>query len=276
MSDYGGTKVQSTNSKIYFVFVILSLFASAGLRFSMFLFNASEAINCIYYIVVILGAVMIALNSFRNKSYANAFIFKNDFHLNIFSYVACIGFFADFVYQCVEIFLSVDDGDYKNPIRFIPLCLICFFSLISCFYFYTVGLSFGDKNYDFRELKIMHLAPIFWSGVKILSQMQYAINPLKDIGSMLEYILLIFAVCFFYCFASEIENDKGAKPSTVFFAREFSYFSMLYFIDGIVMLFSKSSSLTDKNVVFSVCALFICSFAFFFEKNIVFRSNLER
>lgn len=122
----------------------------------------------------------------------------------------------------------------------------------------------------------MHLAPVFWSGAKILSLMQYAISPLTDIGGVLKYAMLIFAVCFFYCFASEIENDKGAKPSTVFFAREFSYFSMLFFIDSLVMLFSKSLKLTDENIVFSICALFICSFAFFFEKNIVFRSNSER
>lgn len=268
--------MQSTNSGFYFVFVILSLFAAAGLRLSMFLFNPSEAISGIYYAVVILGAVMIAFNSFRSKSYANAFIFKNDFHLNIFSYAACIGFFADFVYQCVEIFLSVEDGDYKNLTHFIPQCLVCFFSLLSCFYFYTVGLSFGDKNYDFRELKIMHLAPVFWSGSKILLLMQFAINPFSDIGDVLEYAVLIFAVCFFYCFASEIENDKGARPVTVFFARAFSYCAMLFFIDSIVMLFSKNSSITDENVLFSVFALFICSFAFFFEKNIVFRSNSER
>lgn len=268
--------MQSTNSKFYFVFVILSLFAAAGLRLSMFLFNPSEAVNCAYYAVVVLGAVMIALNSFGSKSFANAFIFKNDFHLNIFSYAACIGFFADFVYQCAEIFLSVEDGDYKNLTHFVPLCFVCFFSLLSCFYFYTVGLSFGDKNYDFRELKIMHLAPVFWSGAKILLLMQFAINPFSDIGGVLKYAVLIFAVCFFYCFASEIENDKGARPVTVFFARAFSYCSMLFFIDGIIVLLSKNAAVTDENTVFSVCALLIGSFAFFFEKNIVVRSNLER
>lgn len=267
--------MQSIGAKLYSLFAIISFFAAVGLRLSMLLFDLPETFGIAYYALIAFGVVLIAVDSFRIKKYAAAFEFKNNFHLNAFSYLASFGFFADFVHSCVRIFLSAQDGSYKRLIFFIPLCMICLFALLSCFYFYTVGLSFGDKNYDFRELKVLHLAPLFWAASQMLTVMQQAISFSRDIDSVIKYTMLIFSVCFFFCFASEIESSSGAKPSTMFLARAYSYMSVIFFIERLMLLLSGRAQISDNDGIFAVSVLFICLFVFFFEKNIISHKSVS-
>lgn len=267
--------MQSTGAKLYSLFTIVSFFAAVGLRLSMLLFDLSGVCGIAYYVMIAFGIVLIAVDSFGQKNYAAAFVFKNNFHLNAFSYLASLGFFVNFVHSCVSVFLSAQDGSYNNFTYFIPLCLICFFSLLSCFYYYTVGLSFGDKNYDFRELKVLHLAPLFWTVSQMLTVMQQAISFSRDIDCVIKYTMLIFGVCFFFCFASEIESSAGAKPSTVFLARAYSYLSVIFFIDRLMLLLAGSAEIGDDDGILAVSVLLICTFVFFFEKNIVSHKSVS-
>lgn len=267
--------MQSTGAKLYSLFAIISFFAAVGLRLSMLLFDLTKAFGIVYYIMIAAGVILIAVDSFKQKNYAGAFGFKNDFHLNAFSYLASLGFFVNFVYSCVKIFISAQDGSYKSLTYFIPLCLICIFALLSCFYFYTVGLSFGDKNYDFRELKIMHLAPLFWVGAHMLSVMHQAVSISRDINSVIKYAMLISGICFFYCFAGEIQSSGGAKPSTVFLARAYSYLSVMFFIDRLMLLLSGNAAIGDGDGLLAVSVLLICTFVFFFEKNIISHKSVS-
>jgi hypothetical protein len=260
--------VQSKRAEFYSSFAIISFFAAIGLRLVMLLFDLSGAFTAIYYLLIVLGIALIAFDSFNQKEYSPAFEFKNNFHLNIFSYLASFGFFVDFVHNCVRMFFSAQDGSYRNLIYFVPVCFTCLFALLSCFYFYTVGLSFGDKNYDFRELKVMHLAPLFWSVTHVLTVMHQAVSVKWDIDAVVKYVMLIFGVCFFFSFASEIESKSAAKASTLFLARSYSSLCIIFFINRLMLLLSSNASISDGDSVFAVSLLLICTFVFFFEKNI--------
>ncbi|MFR5874945.1 MAG: hypothetical protein ACLUFN_00490 [Eubacterium sp.] len=267
--------MQSTGAKLYSFLAIISFFAAVGMRLSMLLLDLSAAFGIAYYVLIATGLVLIAVDSFKQKKYAAAFEFENNFHLNAFSYLASLGFFVDFVHSCVRIFFSAQDGSYRILVSFIPLCLICLFALLSCFYFYTVGLSYGDKNYDFRELKVLHLAPLLWSVSQALSIMHQAISFSRDVENVIKYTVMIFGVCFFFCFASEIESDGGAKPSTLFLARAYSYISVIFFIDRLMLLLNGNAKISDDDGVFSLSVLLISAFVFFFEKNIIYHKSIS-
>jgi hypothetical protein len=261
--------VRSVGAKLYSLFAIIIFFAAVGLRLFMLLCELSKTYAIAYYVMLAFGVMLIAFDSFKNKDYPPAFEFKNNFHLNGFSYLASLGFFVDFVHNCVRLFVSAQDGSYKNLTYFIPICLSCLFALLSCFYFYTIGLSYGDKNYDFRELKVLHIAPLFWSVAQVFSIMQQAISFSRNVDSVVKYAMLVFAVCFAFCFASEIESSKGAKPITLFLARGYSYLSVMFFINRFMLLLSGNANINDDDGIFAVSVLLICAFVFFFEKNII-------
>lgn len=266
--------MRSLGAKLYSYLAIIVFFAVVGLRLFMLLYDLPRQFSIVYYCLIAFGVLLIAFDSFKQKEYPPAFEFDNNFHLNGFSYLASLGFFADFVHNCVKLFFSAQDSSYKNLIFFIPICFSCLFALLSCFYFYTVGLSYGDKNYDFRELKILHLAPLFWSVAQVLSIMQQAISFFRNVDSVVKYAMLVFAVCFFFCFAGEIESDKGAKSATLFLARGYAYLSIMFFINRLMLLLSGNASINDSDGIFAVSVLLICAFVFFFEKNIISHKSI--
>lgn len=261
--------MQTKIAKLFSSLAILLFFASIGLRLAMLLFDLDNIAVVFYYVVVVSGILAVSLESIDTKEYANAFIFKNNFHLNIFAYIASLGFFMDFVHLCIIAFSSIENAEYKQPVFFIPVCLSAFFALMSCFYFYTVGMSFGDKNYDFRELRILHLAPVGWAVSQILSVLQQSISFMTDMDSIIKYLALIFCVLFFYFFAAEIERDSAAKAATLICARALYFISALFLANRLMLFLSHNASVADDDSLLSVSVFLIATFVFFFEKNII-------
>lgn len=261
--------MQTKIAKLFSSLAILLFFASIGLRLAMLLVNLGNISVVFYYITVALGILAVSLETIDTKKYANAFIFKNNFHLNIFAYIASLGFFIDFVHLCITAFGSIENEEYKQLIFFVPVCLSALFALMSCFYFYTIGMSFGDKNYDFRELKILHLAPIGWAVSQALTVMQQSISFMIDIDSVIKYLLLIFCVLFFYFFATEIESDKPAKSATLIFARGLYYIGALFLANRLMLVLSRNADIGNDDGLLSVSIFLIAVFVFFFEKNIL-------
>lgn len=265
--------MQNTGAGFYSLFAVISFFAAVCLRLSMLLFDLSLFANYFYYLIVFSGIVFIGIECFKRKQYASAFVFENVFHLSFFSYVASLGFFADFIHQCVKIFFSIENESNKNFTYFIPVCFICLTALLSSFYFVNVGMSFSDKNYDFREFKLFHMIPVVWALFHIIVNLSEAVRFSRDIDDIIKYLVLIFSVCFFYCFASEIDNKNGAKRKTVFFTESFSFCSILFFINRLMLLLGKTVPLNDSDGVFALSCFLINGFVFFFSKNIISHSK---
>ncbi len=265
--------MQNTGARYYSLFAVISFFAAVCLRLSMLLFDLSLYANYVYYLLVFSGIIFIGIECSKRKTYAPSFIFENVFHLSFFSYVASFGFFTDFIHQCVKIFLSIENETNRNLTYFIPVCFICLTALLSSFYFVNVGLSFSDKNYDFREFKLFHIIPIGWALFHIIVNLSEAVSFSRDIDDIIKYLVLIFSVCFFYCFACEIDNDNGTKRITVFFTEAFSYCSILFFINRFMLLLSASAPINDSNGILSLSCFLINGFVFFFSKNIISHSK---
>ncbi len=252
----------------------MSLIAAPVIRyFSVYFRNYIFA--WIYLALVVAAVISISFESLKNKCYAEAFEFTNPFHIDKASYIASAGLFLSFVTQCV-VFYSAVTADIKNAALIVTAVTGGICALISCGYFVIVGFSFGDKNYDFREFKLIHIFPMLWALSNVFSLVSLSTGFEKSIDSILKYTALMVLVCFFYCFALEVDSSGKAKSATVLFARLYSYLSILFFTDRLILVLTGNAKLMSAENSFALVGFMLCGFTFFFEKNIYNNYNKEK
>ena len=241
--------MQTVSAKIFSLIAMLLFFATVGLRLFMLLFDLSGFTVTIFYCLLSAAVAATAYNALRVKSYSQAFNFKSHFHFDIMSYIGALGFFTDFVNRCVGIYNSIESTEYQSRLYFIVQCVACTAAFLSSLYLWSIAL--------------------------ILLVMQDAVSFESNIDEILKQILLVCGVCFFYRFASETlaQDNESAGRATVLFGRLYSYIAAVYFIDRLMLLFSQKTAVSDFDGIFSVSALLICTFVFFFERNIVANEN---
>ena len=267
--------MQSLSARIFSLLSAVLLAASFLLRFFSIVHNLSETANIVLYALIAIGLSMITVSAIKENDYLSAFNFNNNKKMSIASYAASAGFFINFVHQCVVIYQSVENGEFKAFSFFVPACLACLSALLSCFYFFTIGMSYSDNGYDFRKLKVLHIVPVLWAIANVLAVMTVAVSPLKDAGKVMKFAMLVCAVAFFYFLAVEIENKKGAKKATVLFSKAFSYLALMFFADRVMLLLSRDVVISDSDSVFSLVVIMIAVFAFFFQKDIIKNSIIK-
>ena len=247
----------------------MSLLVAPVLRF-LSVYYMSYTLAFIYVALAVAAVAGIAFESLKTKEVptATAFEFRNPFHLDVFSYIASAGFFISFLTQCVLLYEAF--GEKRVSLTYIlPLIMSGLTALVSSVYFIIIGFSFGNKNYDFREFRLVHIVPMLWAISCIFNLLEVSSGFEKSIDSILKYTMMLMLVCFFYCFAMEVDSGSGAKKTTVLFARLFSYLSVLFFIDRLTLVLTEKEVLFGaENLTAITCAL-LCGFAFFFEKNIL-------
>ena len=266
-----GTVVKNRS---YSIFALLAFLAAVGTRdIELITGDITVTGACVFYLALAFGLAMLMIDSFRVKEYAPAFCYDSKFRIGVLGYLAAVGFFVDFVYGAVRIYGSVDSGSFHNPVDFLPLCICTLLSLVCSFYYVMVGLSFSSPAYDFKELKITHIAPVFWAVVKIISVLPQAVKLSRDVDEILKYIVLIFLAGGLYFFAYEVSAQQGTHPVSMFMFRGSFYTGLLFFFDRIMLLLSGSSTVGDADGILSVTVLSISVFMYFFEKNIIAHTN---
>lgn len=259
--------MQSLSAKVYSLISLLLFVAALALRQLMLLLQMNEYVGIAFYLIVGVGTLFAFLSANRLDNLPVAFELNNSYHLDLLSYIASAGFFVSFIHQCVRIYASIENGSIRTLTYFVPICFIGLFSLLSCFYFFTIAMSYSDRGYDFRELKFLHLAPMLWAISNVLTVMSEAISPLSDIDGVLKYANLAVSIVFYYLFASEIENKDGTKKATIIFAKIFSYLSVLFLLDTIMTLIVNDHSSYD-DLLLSVSTFMISLFVAFFARSI--------
>lgn len=227
---------------------------------------------CAFYLLVLGGVVVLLLDSRRHDDYAPAFCYDNSFRLDLLGYIASIGFFVDFVYNSVRVYLAVDNGSSRNLISFLPLCIGLAMALLCSLYYAIVGLSFGSTTYDFKELKLLHLAPIFWIVVRIISVLPQAVKPGEDVDMVLEYVVLAMLAGGCYFFAYEVSSQERTRVASMFMFRSSFYTGLLFFFDQLMLALSGANSIGSVDGMLSITVLCISLYMYFFEKNIIAHS----
>lgn len=260
--------MQSLSSGIYSVVSILFLITAIVLRFSALLLNSSPRLIIAFYISVVLAVVFIILRTLKENGYSKAFELNKRYHLDLVAYFSCVGFFVDFVHQCVRIYLSIQSGDCKSFAVFSPIVLSCVLSLLSCFYFVTVAMSFKDIGYDFRSLRLLHITPMLWALSNLLSALTEPVSALKEVNSVVKYAVIISSVAYYFFFARETENDGTAKKAIVMLSRIFSALALIFFADRVMLLVTGNAEMLDNGSVFGASILMISFFPLVQQRSI--------
>ena len=263
--------MQNNNSAIYTYTVILSLLIAPIIRLIGVLAGVGF-LNIAFLVIVCLALGIIVWDSFSGKGYAPALDYKNQFHLDRYSYVAACGFFLNFITQCVLFFGALMSGSY-NMTYLLPIVMSGIGAIVSSVYFIIVGFSFGEKSYDFKEFRLIHILPVLWAISCVFNLVEISSGFEKDTDSFLKYLMMILLALFFYFFASEVDSEKGAKAPTVLLARAYSYIAILYFFDRLILILSRKVPLIGAENAFAITCVMIAAFTFFFEKNILSKSG---
>lgn len=264
--------MHTKGAKLCSYLVILFMLAAIGVRAYSLRVSFAGA-PWVTYSLLTLGIALIAFECFRNKGYAEAFGGTQRFHLDVFAAIGALGFFVEFAQQCIRIYQSVESGMYHLPAYFVPKCIICAAALLSSMYFCALAMYYKSSRYEIREMKLIHLVPLVWAIGRMLTVIEQAEILGTNPNALLKYATLIFALCFYYMYAFEIEKGGSARGATLFFARSFSLFGFMYFTDSLMLVLSGEMAAADENAVLSLSMLMLCGYAFFFEKNIISKTT---
>ena len=217
-----------------------------------------------FYTALFITLILVAYRSFTQGDYKKATEFGNE--LKPFSFLASAAFMIEFVKTIIILYRTVDGKRY-TPIELAVLIAICLFSLLSSLYLIAISLSCGKTSYDFKRLRFLHFAPLMWALFSIAGIITDAPSFINNGFAILKGFTLIFGALFFYTFIIEIENENGAKKSTVFFSKAFSYLCFLLFITRVFELAGKTAAF-DEQSVFALSALLLGLFAHYYRKNL--------
>lgn len=229
-----------------------------------------------FFAAVVIGIVLIGAETFRQKKFADAFVFENKFHISFFSILASVGFFVDFVSDSLELYSVAQDGGYNVvAVGASVVGFECLLALVSAACMIMVSLSFSkNTRYDFRELKILNIFPLLWAilkGIALLSDIGQSFSQTEAV----KYIAVISCIAAFYFFAKEVDCKDGASACSVFFFRCFAYFAVLYFICMLCDILTKQTEAFDRSFVLSLSILLNGVFSYFLEKNILSHTKID-
>ena len=255
--------------------VIVAAAAALGLRLYSILNGGSVIINVAFYALLLMAVGIASLDGICRNSFASAFVFKNRFHLDVFSVVTAVGFLVEFISLCHVIYQSLQSGLWHRATVFVPQCMIALFALLSALYFCCAAMSYHSERYDFRSLKLWHLVPLLWAVSRMLTLMTSADELRSNPNIVLKYAALASALGFLYMMARETVREQGASRVTMVLAAVMPLLGEVYFFDSLMLLFAGKAALNAPDTVLAATLLLISTFPFFFEKNIIDHTNTE-
>ena len=242
-----------------------SLIICIVLRVLSVMLKWGSTANAVFYIAVLITIIITAYRSFSQSEYNPACDFKEN--MKLYSTGAAVGFIIQFIFCVINAGILADER-YISKTSLITISAAGVFSLLSSLYYIAVSLSCGKTSYDFKRLKALHFAPLLWSLCSLAHLIPNAPNFKSDVFGVLKAIMLIFGILFFYSFISEIESESGAKKSTVFNSKAFSYMCLLLFFSRAFEIIFKAEELYNPESLFALSALLIGTFAHQFRKNL--------
>lgn len=140
------------------------------------------------------------------------------------------------------------------------------FAFLSCCYFIVFCISYISGNSFHKKLKLLSLAPLVWSIMRVLERITVIISITRVSELLLELCAFVFLMLFFLTFArvnSEV-NCKGTMWSVIACGAVSSLIILTYSIPRVMLAVTgNSSSLVSGypvNFADIACALFIIVF----------------
>lgn len=192
---------------------------------------------------------------------------------NIYVSLLILGgtYFYDFIrqiYSLVSYLFENSDLSYGSLSNFIPIVLLCAFSLLTCIYIFMCAFTVNGATVDFRRFTLMHFVPLLWGFTKMLVIMTDIFDFKRDVDGFLEIIFLIAYCGFSLCCISALDN-KGKPIKSYFgmFCIMVFVFSAVLCLPRIFCVISGKRFLLSDADFSSVTYLMIGVFALVFELN---------
>lgn len=183
------------------------------------LITGGKALLIAMYALLILFAVLAALHS-RSKELCNNLlsINKNTRTVSVVTLVTAVSFFFDFVHQCINTYYEFSRDGYADYLYLTVLVLCALLALICSFYFLSCYTTQSGSNYDFKNLKLFHFAPVMWGISRLLVMLQKIIDIRSNAESLIEIVFLSCILGFFICFVAVLDKNGVGSGALVFFA----------------------------------------------------------
>lgn len=140
------------------------------------------------------------------------------------------------------------------------------FAFLSCCYFIVFSISYMTGKSFHKKLKILSLAPLAWSVIRVLERITVIISIVRVSELLLELCAFVFLMLFFLTFARVISevNSKGSMWSVISCGAVATLFLLTYSIPRLMLMMTgNSDSLVSGypvNFADIGCALFIIIF----------------
>ena len=221
----------------------------------------------ILYAVLGLGSVLILLLSFLSGRVPASIAPKGR---RIPLGVTSIVFAATLFYDAIYNYIPRSQGTATIVQNVQSLSTIhhfhALFAFLSCCYLIVFSISYMTGKTFHKKLKILSLAPLVWSIMRVLEKITVIISIVRVSELLLELCAFVFLMLFFLTFARVVSdvNSKGSMWSVISCGAVATLFMLTYSIPRfMLMVTGNSESLVSGypvNFADIGCALFIITF----------------
>lgn len=218
---------------------------NAGAKFSMLIILISSVLACLFrfsqllnytdagtglvneksnmsygvYALLLLSVTASAVYSLTKRNMPDVFSDGVNKKMSAVSVFLAVSFFIDFVHQCFNCFEETQSTAYVEYNYIIPMGLSGAFALLCSFYFFVFAKTMLSHNCDFKNFTFIQFSPVMWAFAKMIVIMSRIVDVKEGVETACEFLFLISAIVFFFCFISAADaKRKGATKLLVFSA----------------------------------------------------------
>lgn len=255
---------------------VISFFAAVAFRAFGALSSHSGVANIGFLTCGLLCILFIWANTHKREfSSVYGVQGKSRKSIAVFSVVGCVGFFADFMFNALRIHSIVSSNQGYTVVNLVTYGITGIIAIICAVCMVMVAMSFSrNTRYDFRELRVLNIAPLLWAMFKGASSLQ-EFSQILDLDAVVGYITVIFSILSFFCFAKEVDNDGNAYRFSVFSFKSFGLISVLNLFCQTVNAVTNQGDMLGVNTISSYIMLCVGLFSFSVGKSISQNSKAE-
>lgn len=183
----------------------------------------------------------------------------------ILSFTAAIGALSDAA-KCIMEFMNAEPDSETAQAAGILLAVEAVFALFTAIFFVAIGVSALGGKTNGSEYKLISLAPVLWSIVRIVYRFTRTISYIRVSELLLEMLMLVFLIVFFMAFAQANTgiNSKGNIWKVAAYGVPAVLLALICFVPRFIVTVSGNAHLLVEQSPIEYCdianaAFIICT-----------------
>ncbi len=183
----------------------------------------------------------------------------------ILSFTAAIGALSDAA-KCIMEFMNAEPDSETAQAAGLLLAVEAVFALFTAIFFVAIGVSALGGKTNGSEYKLISLAPVLWSIVRIVYRFTRTISYIRVSELLLEMLMLVFLIVFFMAFAQANTgiNSKGNIWKVAAYGVPAVLLALICFVPRFIVTVSGNAHLLVEQSPIEYCdianaAFIICT-----------------